>query len=606
MLTVDFDRHRTGARRAPARPRRRRRTARVRGDAPRRARHRARLLGRRPEGRRRRGRRDDRRAAKSTYDQWAGVVNGDALDLPFASNTFDRVIVSEVLEHVWDDERTLTEIARVLRPGGRIAATVPTRWPERVSWALNWHYHDTPGGHVRIYRQHELELKLERAGLLPARLAPRARVPLAVLVAEVRVRAREHRRRARPALPRLLVHADREATRAGRGSPSGRSTRCSARASCCTARRSHRRWRNGGSEALPDHELPEVDGIITRAAGRADGRRDRVGAAARRQHPVGARASHRSVEPGRGRDGARRRQPLRRGRARVRLADAACSTTPARWHAYYVGDEVKEHTLDTNVTCYVANGVWHHYLCTRDSGFLEDDVPGRRARDRLRARQPAPDRRDRVGRRSRAASKARARCSPDRRASTRRCAARSPPPNASAANGPTGSCRSARSPSRSRTGPSASSTRTAGRWTGTTRSSSACSAGTRPKRGSRRSGTRSSRPDRGVRCVSDQPWVTAAETCELVMALDAIGLHDRARTLFEWVQFLRHDDGSYWTGMNFADDRYDELGRVLHRRAADVEQRRGRARRQRARRHRARPRACSAAKGSPAGSPPRS
>ena len=74
------------------------------------------------------------------------------------------MIVSEVLEHIWDDERALAEIARVLRPGGRIAATVPTRWPERVSWALNWHYHDTPGGHVRIYRQHELELKLERAG----------------------------------------------------------------------------------------------------------------------------------------------------------------------------------------------------------------------------------------------------------------------------------------------------------------------------------------------------------------------------------------------------------------------------------------------------------
>ncbi len=99
-----------------------------------------------------------------SYEQWAGVVNADALDLPFPDGTFDRVIVSEVLEHVWDDERTLSEIARVLRPGGRIAATVPTRWPERVSWALNWHYHDTPGGHVRIYRQHELELKLERSG----------------------------------------------------------------------------------------------------------------------------------------------------------------------------------------------------------------------------------------------------------------------------------------------------------------------------------------------------------------------------------------------------------------------------------------------------------
>ena len=52
----------------------------------------------------------------------------------------------------------------------------------------------------------------------------------------------------------------------------------------------------------------------------------------------------------------------------------------------------------------------------------------------------------------------------------------------------------------------------------------------------------------GVRCVSDQPWVTAAETAECVMALDAAGLTDEAWTLFEWAQHLRHDDGSYWTG----------------------------------------------------------
>jgi SAM-dependent methyltransferase len=103
-------------------------------------------------------------SGEATYDQWSGVVNADALDLPFPDEGFDRVIVSEVLEHIWDDERALTEIARVLRPGGRVAATVPTRWPERVSWVLNWRYHDTPGGHVRIYRRHELELKLEKAG----------------------------------------------------------------------------------------------------------------------------------------------------------------------------------------------------------------------------------------------------------------------------------------------------------------------------------------------------------------------------------------------------------------------------------------------------------
>jgi SAM-dependent methyltransferase len=94
------------------------------------------------------------------------AVNGDALNVPFADNTFDRIIVSEVFEHIWADEAAMAEMARVLKPGGRMAVTVPTRWPERVSWALNYKYHDNQGGHIRIYRQHELELKLERAGLL--------------------------------------------------------------------------------------------------------------------------------------------------------------------------------------------------------------------------------------------------------------------------------------------------------------------------------------------------------------------------------------------------------------------------------------------------------
>ena len=47
-----------------------------------------------------------------------------------------------------------------------MAVTVPTRFPERVCWALDHHYHDTPGGHIRIYRQPDLEAKLSAAGLL--------------------------------------------------------------------------------------------------------------------------------------------------------------------------------------------------------------------------------------------------------------------------------------------------------------------------------------------------------------------------------------------------------------------------------------------------------
>ena len=100
-----------------------------------------------------------------TDDQYGGCVNGNALDLPFPDNSFDRVITSEVLEHIWDCERAITEIVRVTRPGGRIAITVPTYWPERVNWALNWHYHDVPGGHVRIFKQRELETMFERSGV---------------------------------------------------------------------------------------------------------------------------------------------------------------------------------------------------------------------------------------------------------------------------------------------------------------------------------------------------------------------------------------------------------------------------------------------------------
>jgi hypothetical protein len=52
----------------------------------------------------------------------------------------------------------------------------------------------------------------------------------------------------------------------------------------------------------------------------------------------------------------------------------------------------------------------------------------------------------------------------------------------------------------------------------------------------------------GVRCVSDQPWVTAAETAECVMALDACGLRAEAEALLGWTRHFRDPDGGYWTG----------------------------------------------------------
>jgi hypothetical protein len=56
---------------------------------------------------------------------------------------------------------------------------------------------------------------------------------------------------------------------------------------------------------------------------------------------------------------------------------------------------------------------------------------------------------------------------------------------------------------------------------------------------------------RGCRCVNDREWFTVAETSELVIALEAVGLRDRALELFEWAQQLRLDDGGYWMGITY-------------------------------------------------------
>ena len=61
-------------------------------------------------------------------------------------------------------------------------------------------------------------------------------------------------------------------------------------------------------------------------------------------------------------------------------------------------------------------------------------------------------------------------------------------------------------------------------------------------------------PGLGARCVADRPWVTGAETCELALALAAAGQRDAAIEQVAAMQHLRDEDGSYWTGLVFADD----------------------------------------------------
>lgn len=94
----------------------------------------------------------------------AVFATGDAARLPFADDSFDAVICSEVLEHVEAVAPVLEEIDRVLKPGGAFALSVPRAWPERICWALSQGYRNTPGGHVRIFRDAALRREVEALG----------------------------------------------------------------------------------------------------------------------------------------------------------------------------------------------------------------------------------------------------------------------------------------------------------------------------------------------------------------------------------------------------------------------------------------------------------
>ena len=93
------------------------------------------------------------------------AVKGDALELPYGDGTFDCVVASEILEHVPADDRAISELVRVLKPGGALAVTVPRWLPERICWALSDEYHANEGGHIRIYRADALRDKVLAHGL---------------------------------------------------------------------------------------------------------------------------------------------------------------------------------------------------------------------------------------------------------------------------------------------------------------------------------------------------------------------------------------------------------------------------------------------------------
>jgi ubiquinone/menaquinone biosynthesis C-methylase UbiE len=118
--------------------------------------------------------RDDLNAARFMYADLkrrgeakghADFILGDAHNLPFKDDAFDRSLCTEVFEHIPDDRRGIAEFERVTKAGAEVAVSVPNYWPETVFWTLSWDYWHTPGGHVRRYRPGEMWHMLEEQNM---------------------------------------------------------------------------------------------------------------------------------------------------------------------------------------------------------------------------------------------------------------------------------------------------------------------------------------------------------------------------------------------------------------------------------------------------------
>ena len=92
-------------------------------------------------------------------------IAADAEHLPFRDGLFDRIVCTEVLEHIPDDRAGIRELMRVLQPGGLMAVSVPNYLPEIVFWTISWGYWHSPGGHIRKYKPGVMARMLSESGL---------------------------------------------------------------------------------------------------------------------------------------------------------------------------------------------------------------------------------------------------------------------------------------------------------------------------------------------------------------------------------------------------------------------------------------------------------
>jgi hypothetical protein len=230
----------------------------------------------------------------------------------------------------------------------------------------------------------------------------------------------------------------------------------------------------------------------------------------------------------------------------------AMQRTDGSWHQYYLADRVEKEKLDANVVAYVATGVWHHYLLTCDEGFAETLWPVvERAIDFVLDLQTP--RGEILWARHQDGT----------------------PWSFALLTGSSSICHSLRCAialaehlgherpdwelSAARLShviahePDAFAPkhRWAMDWYYPVLAGVITGEAGRLRLAERRDTF--VEEGRGVRCVADRPWITAAETCECLLAHLGVGQRDVALDLFRWAQDLRDDDGHYWTGIVYPD-----------------------------------------------------
>jgi SAM-dependent methyltransferase len=98
--------------------------------------------------------------------------------LPFEDGWFDLVWSSEVIEHVADTARWLSEVRRVLAPGGRLALTTPSHGRLRVALAGMERFSEPLGDHLHLYTARSLHALLEEFGFAQVRVRTAGGPPL--------------------------------------------------------------------------------------------------------------------------------------------------------------------------------------------------------------------------------------------------------------------------------------------------------------------------------------------------------------------------------------------------------------------------------------------